>query len=187
MNTVPPITGPETFVMIGEEILKEHGAFEDYIFIQGLHTVADDGTARVVSGAVRAAREATYARARARIESIAESVAGSRVTAIATFSDVRMPNMHSDADLVDAAKAPIEAVMGPGSTTPIHASIPYFGEDFAYFQEHIPGAMFFLGVANVDKGLRAYNHLPDYDIDESALEIGTAAMSNVLWEYLRDH
>ena len=54
----------------------------------------------------------------------------------------------------------------------------------AFFQEHIPGAMFFLGVANEEEGITAYNHFPDYDLDESALTIGTAAMAAVLVEYL---
>ena len=63
-------------------------------------------------------------------------------------------------------------------------SAPFFGEDFALFQQRIPGAMFFLGVANEEKGIAALNHFPDYDIDERAIEVGTVAMSNVLLSYL---
>ncbi len=69
----------------------------------------------------------------------------------------------------------------------MQASAPFFGEDFALFQEHIPGAMFFLGVANPEKGILALNHFPDYDIDEDALRIGTVAMANVLLDYLETH
>ena len=48
-------------------------------------------------------------------------------------------------------------------------------------------AMFFLGVANEEKGITAFNHFPDYDIDESAIEIGAVAMANVLVSYLQSH
>ena len=47
--------------------------------------------------------------------------------------------------------------------------------------------MVFLGVANEEKGITAMNHFPDYDIDESALRIGTVAMANVLVHYLTTH
>ena len=69
----------------------------------------------------------------------------------------------------------------------MRASAPYFGEDFALYQQRIPGALFFLGVANEEKGIAAYNHSPDYDIDERAIGIGTVAMANVLISYLEDH
>ena len=38
-----------------------------------------------------------------------------------------------------------------------------------------------------DKGITAFNHFPDYDIDEAAIEIGTVAMANVLVSYLQTH
>ena len=66
-----------------------------------------------------------------------------------------------------------------GATILMYASAPFFGEDFALFQQHIPGAMFFLGAANLEKGIAAFNHTPDYDIDEVALEVGAAAMASV--------
>ena len=81
----------------------------------------------------------------------------------------------------------IQAALGDDSIIMLHASAPYFGEDFAFFQEHIPGAMFFLGTANPEKGITAYNHFPDYDIDESAIAIGTIAMSTVLVNYLAEN
>ena len=69
----------------------------------------------------------------------------------------------------------------------IYASAPYFGEDFALFQEHIPGAMFFLVSANPEKGITAINHSPDYDLDEDVLAVGTKAMAAVLLQYLQSH
>ena len=104
-----------------------------------------------------------------------------------TFGDERFPDMHNDPALAQWAIAPIEAVIGKGKAVMMYASAPFFGEDFALFQQRIPGVMFFLGVANEEKGIPAFNHFPDYDIDEEALEIGAAAMANVLLTYLASH
>ena len=46
------------------------------------------------------------------------------------------------------------------------------GEDFAYYANEKPGCMFFLGVANEEKGTTIKNHNPKFNIDEDCLQIG---------------
>jgi len=46
------------------------------------------------------------------------------------------------------------------------------GEDFSYFLEERPGAMFWLGSGNEEKGLNHPHHSPYFDFDESAMAIG---------------
>jgi len=50
-------------------------------------------------------------------------------------------------------------------------------EDFAYYTQHVPGAFYRLGTGNPDKGIVSTIHTPTFDIDESALEIGTGMMA----------
>ncbi len=50
-------------------------------------------------------------------------------------------------------------------------------EDFAYFTEKIPGALFRLGTSNKKKGITAKLHTPDFDIDEEALLVGVKTLS----------
>jgi amidohydrolase len=60
------------------------------------------------------------------------------------------------------------------------------GEDFSYYTQVIPGFFFSLGVGNIEKGITAGLHTPEFDIDERALVVGTALqLSNVkaLYEY----
>jgi amidohydrolase len=45
-------------------------------------------------------------------------------------------------------------------------------EDMAYFLQAIPGCYFFLGAANVDRGLAYPHHHPRFDFDETALMMG---------------
>jgi len=79
---------------------------------------------------------------------------------------------------------PIEAVVGAKGILTSHGAFPYNGENFSNFLEIIPGAMFFLGVTNEERGIRGINHLPDYDVDEESILIGTKSMSGVLLNYL---
>ena len=52
-------------------------------------------------------------------------------------------------------------------------------EDFAYFLRHVPGAFAFIGAGNVDRGITAPHHAPQFDIDESALPIGAELLVRI--------
>ncbi|MGE5573794.1 MAG: M20 metallopeptidase family protein [Bacteroidota bacterium] len=58
------------------------------------------------------------------------------------------------------------------------------GEDFAYFLQEVPGAMFMLGAGNPDKGARYPAHHPKFDFDEDAMATGVALMVDVVLELL---
>lgn len=46
------------------------------------------------------------------------------------------------------------------------------GEDMSYFLQEVPGCYFFLGAANLNKGLAFPHHHPRFDFDETALGMG---------------
>lgn len=46
------------------------------------------------------------------------------------------------------------------------------GEDMSFFLQAVPGCYFFLGSANLNKGLNYPHHHPRFDFDETALGIG---------------
>ncbi|HHY14190.1 MAG TPA: amidohydrolase [Thermoanaerobacterales bacterium] len=61
----------------------------------------------------------------------------------------------------------IESILGPESVIP---SKPTLGaEDFSYYLQEIPGAFFFTGAMNPEKGINYPHHHPKFDIDEDAL------------------
>ncbi|THG02886.1 IAA-amino acid hydrolase ILR1-like 3 isoform X2 [Camellia sinensis] len=61
------------------------------------------------------------------------------------------------------------------------------GEDFAFYQEMIPGVMFSIGIRNEKLGSVHSPHSPHFFLDEDVLPIG-AALHTVLAEmYLNDH
>jgi amidohydrolase len=57
-------------------------------------------------------------------------------------------------------------------------------EDMAFILQEIPGCYFFLGSANVEKGLDAAHHHPRFDFDELVLPHASALMSAAVAEFL---
>ena len=60
-------------------------------------------------------------------------------------------------------------------------------EDFAYYQQKVPGLFFFLGVTprDQDHTKAPQNHSPLFFADESALPVGVRAMSSLAVDFLR--
>ncbi len=72
-----------------------------------------------------------------------------------------------------------------GGRQQVLAPPPQMGaEDFALYQQRIPGLFFFLGVANPEKKITAMIHTEYFDIDEDALPIGVRALAGVSLDYL---
>ncbi len=60
------------------------------------------------------------------------------------------------------------------------------GEDFAYFSQNVPSAMFKLGCRNEVKDITAPIHNPYFDIDEECLKYGVAIFSDFALHFLQD-
>ena len=178
LSTVPPLEDPAKVGEVLASVTSPEGPLQDFVLVMTRTTPAG------VEGMVRAAGPAVYERTREQLRATVDRVAKGR--AVLEIGE-HFPDMHSDPELTRAAVAPIESVLGPGTTIPLAASIPYFGEDLALFRAHMPTVLFFLGVANAERGIAAMNHTPDYDLDEEGLRVGTAAMSAVLIDYLERH
>ena len=60
-------------------------------------------------------------------------------------------------------------------------------EDFAYFQQEVPGMYFLLGVnaEGVDAGEAAPNHSPQFHVNEGALVTGVRALTGLAIDYLQ--
>jgi amidohydrolase len=58
-------------------------------------------------------------------------------------------------------------------------------EDFAFYLQKIPGAFFFVGSTNAQKGLIYGHHHPKFDFDESAMPRAAALMAGAAVELLK--
>jgi amidohydrolase len=89
-----------------------------------------------------------------------------------------MINHSEAADLLREAGA---AVLEKENVRPMTPTLG--AEDFGFFTEKVPGAMFTLGTL-IEGDERTLHH-PRFDIDERALPIGTAVLAQAVLKYLR--
>ncbi|PSS32935.1 IAA-amino acid hydrolase ILR1-like [Actinidia chinensis var. chinensis] len=61
------------------------------------------------------------------------------------------------------------------------------GEDFAFYQELIPGVMFSIGIRNEEVGSIHSPHSPHFFLDEDVLPIGAALHTALAEMYINDH
>lgn len=60
------------------------------------------------------------------------------------------------------------------------------GEDFAFYQEHFPGAFFFLGSGSEETGSTYAWHHPQYNVDEACFKTGAALMASLALQPVPD-
>ncbi len=92
------------------------------------------------------------------------------------------PTVLNDSELTGVVIETITAIYGDRSVAPDYGQIPFFNDDFAYFQQQIPGVYFFLGASNFEKGLISMPHSPDFAADEESIKYGVQYFSSLILE-----
>jgi metal-dependent amidase/aminoacylase/carboxypeptidase family protein len=136
-----------------------------------------------IEGVIKAYSDAAYAGLRDEVRGILEAEAGSDGFEL-SYPDEPFPSMISDAAVTAAAAPALAEVIGPNNIISLQAQHAFSGEDFARFLQRVPGTMLLLGVGNEERGILGAPHFPDFDADEAAIQVGTQAMSVVLWRRL---
>jgi len=174
VNTVnmgtPQVQGETDFTMAG-------------IFRSG---PAEDGNGTMLVGMVRCSSDERHDAARAVIEKQVDAITADSVTIAMEYSKYMIPPTINDPELVAHGNAVIAALAGPDAIYPLEGVVPFFSEDFSQFQQHIPGAMYFLGVSNTPRGIMGLPHSPMFVADEGAIKFGARAMSAVLLNCLEN-
>jgi metal-dependent amidase/aminoacylase/carboxypeptidase family protein len=94
------------------------------------------------------------------------------------------PTIINNQKLTESAIKTIETIYGRESVAADYGQAPFFNDDFTYFQQKIPSVYFFLGGSNIQKGIIAMNHAPDFYVDEECIRIGVKSFSSLLFERL---
>lgn len=90
------------------------------------------------------------------------------------------PTVMNDPELTRAAVTALERASAPNTVLPLYGQAPFFNDDFAYFQQRVPGVYFFLGGSNFQKGMIAFNHAPNFHADEETIRSGVQSFSALL-------
>jgi metal-dependent amidase/aminoacylase/carboxypeptidase family protein len=114
-----------------------------------------------------------------------EVLAGITAAHGATFDlafTASFPMVLNERTLLEASIPSLRKTVGASK---VMLDTPDLGaDDFAFFQEVIPGLYYNLGVFNKDKGIQSPIHTGTFDVDERCIVIGVKAMANLAVDYL---
>ena len=92
----------------------------------------------------------------------------------------------NDQKLAEDAIQQISEVYGKQSSINLHGIIPDGrSDDFAYFQQKIPGVYFLMGGSNYQKGIISMPHSPNFNVDENCIKTGVQYFSSLIAEKLK--
>ena len=135
----------------------------------------------VLTGTVRTLDPETWAEIPERFERVVAGICeANRATYELDFERIT-PVVDNDEGLTEFALASLGNSLGSKNVLvvdPIMAA-----EDFAYFQQQLPGVYFFLGVANAAEGWTDYVHTPTFRPDEAAIVTGVKAAASLLADF----
>ena len=90
------------------------------------------------------------------------------------------PTVYNNPKLTETALQTINSFYSKELIKPIYGQIPYFNEDFIYYQQKIPGVMFLLGGSNMEKGTISMPHTPDFTVDDETIKFGVKCFSSLI-------
>lgn len=94
------------------------------------------------------------------------------------------PTVINDEKLTQSATEILQNIYGKNTVAADYGQVPFFNDDFSYFQQKIPGVYFFLGGSNFEKGVIAMNHAPNFQVDEESIRTGVKSFSSLIIERL---
>ena len=128
-----------------------------------------------VEGTVRCLDSKVWAEAAGLIPDIAgHLVAPYRVNIDAEVTH-GVPPVMNDALAIDVLRRAVEQTLGPSAVAGTDQSLG--GEDFAWYLQHVPGAMVRLGVRRPGHETAPDLHTPEFSPDEDAIAVGTTVLT----------
>jgi len=94
------------------------------------------------------------------------------------------PVLVNNPDMTDLVRDSITNLFGKEALFEIKEPV-MGGEDFAYFLKNVPGSFIRLGIRNEKIGAIHPWHHPEWKVDEKAIEIGSALLSQVAFDFLK--
>ena len=117
-----------------------------------------------------------------RVEEIVKGVAGALRAEVDYQYLPGYPATVNDSDM--AALVREVAIEVVGEDRVVEPPLQMGAEDFSYFLQRVPGAFFFVGSKNDERGLTWGHHHPRFDIDEDVLVYGMETMVRTVLRYL---
>lgn len=162
-------------------ISNKNTVFKDYLFLEENFVIEEDNNQLFITGWLYETNKSNLPNILPQIE---------RVINTSDFKDnfISMsyiqenPTVLNDERLTEKAIKILNDIYGNETIVMDYGQIPFFNDDFIYFQQKIPGVYFLLGASNPEKGIVAMNHAPNFMVDEDCMRIGVRSFSSLLLE-----
>jgi metal-dependent amidase/aminoacylase/carboxypeptidase family protein len=141
----------------------------------------------VVVGMISPSSEENREKARGQLDNGLRALSQQDVSYDVSYDERVISGVFNDSTLVRDANEAILAAVGEENLVIMPGAIPFFSEDFGFFQDSMPGAMYWLGVANPEEGISGMPHSADFAVDEEAIIVGAKAFARTLLDYLETH
>ena len=128
-----------------------------------------------IAGTFRAMDEEWRSEAHGLITNIAKGVAESMGATCEVDISIGYPYLENHPELTQRARK--IAIQYVGEENVVELDLTMGAEDFAYYSQEMPSCFYRLGTRNEAKGITSYVHTPNFNIDESALELGAGLMA----------
>ena len=136
-----------------------------------------------MAGTIRAFDEGVRAQLHERLTRTAEAIAAASGATATVRIQKMTPVTYNDPPLTDRMIPTLERVLGKANVKVGRPTTT--AEDFAFYQQAVPGLFFFIGVTPKDRlGQAAPNHSPKFFADEGVLVPGMRALANLAVDYL---
>jgi amidohydrolase len=129
----------------------------------------------LLEGTFRAMDEVWRKEGLARIKKMAEHIAEGMGGHCAVEISHGYPFLKNDPAVTQRIRKAAENYVGKENVVDIDITLG--SEDFAYYSHEVPASFYRLGTRNDQKGITAYVHTPNFDIDEDALVLGQGLMA----------
>jgi amidohydrolase len=137
-----------------------------------------------MAGTIRTLDDEMQKKIHERIKLTATKIAESAGATAEVSIENKTPVTFNDPALTEKMAPSLAKAAGPGNAIRINAVTG--AEDFAFFQQKVPGLYFFVGAmpADQDPSKVPAHHTPDFMIDESAFITGIRAMLDLTVDYM---
>ncbi|MEM6319663.1 MAG: M20/M25/M40 family metallo-hydrolase [Bacteroidota bacterium] len=155
--------------------------FKDYCFLQERAIIKADSHQLIVVAELYETNESNVSKLLPKIKRIINQSAFKDAFIDASYI-MENPTVMNHPQLTNDASNVLNTIYGEGTVVPSYGQIPYFNDDFIYFQQQVPGVYFLLGGSNLEKGIFAMNHAPNFRVDETCIKIGIQSFSSLIFE-----
>tara|TARA_R110002167_G_scaffold366336_1_gene594932 strand:+ start:70 stop:1371 length:1302 start_codon:yes stop_codon:yes gene_type:complete len=155
--------------------------FKDYLFMEENFVIEEDNNQLDIKAYLYETNKSNLPNILPKIEEII-SKSEYKDKFISTSFIQENPTVLNDKLLTENAINTLTDIYGSKSVVMNYGQIPYFNDDFFYFQQKTSGVYFLLGGSNLEKGINAMNHAPNFGVDEECIRVGVKSFSSLILE-----